>query len=207
VGCGGSSSEKASVPVLFTPLDTVVYENAEIDISSQWIQKSGSYPPERAINGFDSQGALVLVPEWINKHTNIAEYHLDMNHSKQKTLEMDMGGLSKYTLPNLDIVGYMPHYKVGVYVQTLHGKRAMIWDSFFNHGNVEAFASGKWLSFPSPVEHVRGYEVGLGIDEWVHFRVDVEKELQKLEPDNEIITIDTFFATGGFLDNLRLSTY
>jgi hypothetical protein len=99
----------------------------------------------------------------------------------------------------------MPHYKVGVYVQTIKGRRALLWDSFFNHGNVEAFSDGRWLSFPSPVEHVRGYEVGLSIDTWSHFRVDVEKALQQLEPDNEIVTIDTFFATGGFLDNIKLS--
>ena len=183
------------------------YENGESEISLNWIQKSGSYSPRITTNGFKSNGALVLVPEWINDNTNIAEYHLSMNDSTHKTLEMDMGGLSNYRLPTLNVDGYMPHYKVGVYVQTLNGRRAMLWDSFFNHGNVEPFTDGTWLSYPSPVEHVRGYDVGLAIDKWVHFRVDVEKELQKLEPDNEIVSIDTFFATGGFLDNLRLSTY
>ena len=150
-----------------------------------------------------------MAPEWIDNYSNIAEYQLDMNNSSQKILEMDMGGLKDYRLPNLPDAGYIQHYKVGVRVNTSNGKRAMLWDSFFNHGGVEPFKEGKWLSYPSPVEHVRGYEEvgGLAIDQWVHFRVDVEKELQKLEPDNKLLSIDTFFATGGFLDNLKLSTY
>ncbi len=191
---------------------STIYEDAEENLSVAWVQKLGHYKPLRVEHGYKSKGALVLTPEWINDYSNIAEYNLDMNNSSQKILEMDMGGLSSYRLPNLANVGYIQHYKVGLYVQTLHGRRAMIWDSFFNHGGVEPFSNdygnGKiWLSYPSPVEHVRGYDVGLAIDKWVHFRVDVEEELQKLEPNNKIISIDTFFATGGFLDNLKLSVH
>ena len=189
-----------------------IYEDAEEDISANWIQKLGHYKPIRVDNGYKSKGALVLTPEWINDTTNLAEYHLDMNNSTQKILEMDMGGLSRYRLPNLPDIGYIQHYKVGLYVQTNSGKRIMIWDSFFTHGGVEPFSTdtgnGKiWLSYPSPVEHVRGYDIGIPIDKWEHFRVDVEKELQKLEPKNKIITIDTFLATGGFIDNLKLSVH
>ena len=187
----------------------IIYEDAEKNISANWRQISGSYKPLRVPNGFKSKGALVLTPEWIDDFSNIAEYQLDMNNSIYKILEIDMGGLKDYLLPNLHDVGYIQHHSVGVRVTTTDGKRAMLWDSFFTHGNVEPFKKGKWLSYPSPVEHVRGYvEVGgLDIDKWVHFRVDVEKELQKLEPNNKIISIDTFFATGGFLDNLKLSKY
>jgi len=199
---------ESSISFEIVPL-TVIYEDAENNISTDWRQISGSYKPLRVPNGFNSKGALVLTPEWIDNYSNIAEYQLDMNNSSQKILEMDMGGLKDYRLPNLPNKGYIQHYKVGVRVNTSDGKRAMLWDSFFNHGNVDPFKEGKWLSYPSPVEHVRGYEEvgGLPIDQWVHFRVDVEKELQTLEPDNKLLSIDTFFATGGFLDNLKLSTY
>ncbi len=185
----------------------IMYEDAENKISSNWRQISGSYPPLRAKNGFKSRGALVLTPEWIDNYRNISEYQLDMNNSNQKILEMDMGGLKDYLLPNVHQKGFIQHYKVGIRVTTSDGERGMIWDSFFNHGGVEPFKDGKWLSYPSPVEHVRGFEnvPSLPIDKWVHFRVDVEEELHKLEPSNKIISIDTFFATGGFLDNIKLS--
>ncbi len=199
---------EASISFEIVPLG-IIYEDAENNISSNWIQILGNYKPLRVSGGFKSKGALVLTPEWIDDYSNIAEYHLDMNNTTHKILEMDMGGLKDYRLPNLPNFGYIQHYSVGVYVNTSNGKRAMLWDSFFNHGHVEPFKKGKWLSYPSPVEHVRGYKEvgGLDIDKWVHFRVDVEKELQKLEPNNKIISIDTFFATGGFLDNLKLSKY
>jgi len=187
--------------------NAVLYEDAENNLSTGWRQILGHYKPLRVPHGFKSKGALVLTPEWIDDYTNIAEYHLDMNNSIQKILEMDMGGLKDYRLPNLPNFGYIQHHSVGVYVHTTKGERAMLWDSFFNHGKVKPFKKGRWLNYPSPVEHVRGYKEvgGLDIDKWVHFRVDVEKELQKLEPDNKLLSIDTFFATGGFLDNLKLS--
>ncbi|SFV52395.1 hypothetical protein MNB_SV-14-1536 [hydrothermal vent metagenome] len=187
--------------------NSTIYEDAEKNISLAWRQISGHYKPLRVPNGFKSKGALVLTPEWIDNYTNIAEYQLDMNNSTQKILEMDMGGLKDYRLPNLTDTGYIQHYSVGVYVTTTYGERRMLWDSFFNHGGVKPFKKGIWLSYPSPVEHVRGYKEvhGLAIDKWVHFRVNVEKELQKLEPNNKVISINLFFATGGFLDNLKLS--
>jgi len=188
-----------------------LYEDAEDTISKNWRVISGDYTPIRVKGGFNkSKGALVLPPEWIDNYTNLAEYHLDMNNSKEKILEVDMGGLSNYRLPNLVDRGYIQHYSIGVYVDTFYGKRALLWDSFFTHGGVEPFTTDHfWLNYPSPVEHVRGYEEvgGLPIDKWVHFRVNVDSELQKLEPNNRILTIETFFATGGFLDNLKLSAY
>jgi len=190
-----------------------IYEDAEVTLSSKWVQVLGHYKPVRVAMGFHSDGTLVLTPEWVDGRQNVAEYHLEMNNSKEKILEMDMGGLSSYRLPNLPDKGYIPHYQVGVYVQTTNGRRAMIWDSFFNHGDVKPFSDDYgdgniWLSYPSPVEHVRGYEdVGLAINIWNHFRVDVEAELQKLEPNNKVIKIETFLATGGFIDNLKLSSY
>jgi len=187
-----------------------IYEDAEDNISANWKKISGHYMPTWVSKGFQSKGALVLPPDWIDEHTNLAEYHLDMNNSKEKILEVDMGGLSHYRLPNLVNRGYIQHHSIGVYVMTKEGRRALLWDSFFTHGNVQPFTNDHfWLNYPSPVEHVRGYEDvgGLPIDKWVHFRVDIEKELQKLEPNNKIIKVETFFATGGFLDNLKLSAY
>ena len=194
---------------------STIYDDAEDGISDEWIQVSGNFAPSLAEGGFDnSDGTIALVPEWINRLTNLAYYTLPLNENhNEKFLEMDMGGLPDHLMwhRNGAVKGNVAHYGVGVVVQTTLGQRRMMWDSFFNHGNVEAFKEDNgndniWLYYPSPVEHVRGwgYEA---TDSWLHFKVDIQGELQKIEPYNEIISVDHFIATGGLFDNLKLSSH
>lgn len=200
----------ATITVQDVPVSSTVYEDAENGLNPNWIHVAGSYAPRIADQGYQSNKALVLVPQWVSNTLNIAEYQLPLNSdNSKKVLEVDVGGLSEYKLPNNSRYGYIPHYSIGVYVHTIKGERRMIWDSFFNHGNVEPFIStnGIELNFPSPVEHVRGYSYEPDITKWEHFKVNIEQQLRVLEPDNSIVSIDTFKATGGFLDNLKLSNY
>ena len=201
-----------SIAISPQPVVSILYENAEENLSN-WQHISGDFAPLHANRGFESNGSLVLVTQWTNEGTlNLSEYHLDMNNSTQKVLEMDIGGVFDYLLPNKDpeLVGYMSHFSIGVFVHTKEGTRRMLWDSFLNHGNVDAYrkdyGNGNiWMYFPSPVEHVRGwYE---DIHTWQHFKVNIERELRILEPNNKIIKIDYFIATGGFIDNLKLSSH
>lgn len=207
-----SLTKEATVTITVedVPVSSTLYEDAENGLNPNWTRISGSYNPRLANQGYQSNKALVLVPQWVSNTSNIAEYHLPLNSdNSKKVLEMDMGGLSQYKLPNNSRYGYIPHYNVGVTVHTRNGTRRMIWDSFFNHGNVPPFSSsnGTQLNFPSPVEHVRGYSYEPDITKWEHFKVNIEQQLRILEPDNSIISIDTFSATGGFLDNIKLSTH
>jgi len=205
---------KSSFTVINPPLTSTLYENAENGISDEWNHISGNFPPSQTLQGgFNSPATLVLIPEWIDNFTNMAEYSLPLhNNTTEKFLEMDMGGLPNYPVwhRNGIINGHVAHFSVGVYVTTTQGVRRMIWDSFYNHGDVKAFKrdygnGNVWLNYPSPVEHVRGWGYS-PIDQWDHFKVDIQNELQKLEPNNEIISVDTFIATGGLLDNLKLSS-
>jgi len=207
-----SLTKEATVTITVedVPLSSTMYEDAENGLNPNWIRVSGSYEPRVANQGYQSNKALVLVPEWISNTSNIAEYYLPLNSdNSKKMLEVDVGGLSEYKLPNNSRYGYMPHYSIGVNVHTMNGPRKMIWDSFFNHGNVPPTISpnGIQLNFPSPVEHVRGYSYEPDITKWEHFKVNIEQQLRLLEPDNSIVSIDGFKATGGFLDNLKLSNY
>ncbi len=203
---------KATYPFTVTYVNkpATIFEDAENSISNKWIKVLGNYEPRHATPGFNSTGTLVLIPQWVNNNTeNASEFHMPMDYSIQKILEMDMGGLPNYKVPTVSKIGYMPHYSVGVYVKTQKGNRVMMWDSWFNHINASAhiadYGNGNiWLNYPSPVEHVRGWYKP--IEYWAHFRVDVEAELKKLEPDNKLIHIEKFYATGGFLDNLKLSS-
>jgi len=201
------------IDLIDKPVISVIYEDAEDGISPLWQYISGPYAPLRANRGFESNGTLVLTTDWINGGTqNTAEFHLPMNNSTQKILEMDIGGVYDYLLPNKakGYEGYMSHFSIGLSVETLSGTRKMMWDSFLNHGNVKAYIQNYengniWMYFPSPVEHVRGwYE---DIHTWQHFKVNIEKELRILEPNNKIIKINYFMATGGFLDNIKLSSH
>jgi len=205
---------KSLFTVTNPPLTSTVYEDAEDGISNEWVHISGNFAPRQTLQGgFNSLATLVLMPEWIDNFSNIAEYSLNLHqNTKEKFLEMDMGGLPDYPMwhRNGILNGYVSHYSVGVTVTTTQGTRRMIWDSFYNHGDVQAFkrdyGNGNiWLHYPSPVEHVRGWGYA-PLDQWDHFKVDIQDELQKLEPNNEIISVDTFIATGGLLDNLKLSS-
>ena len=194
-------------------ISSTVYEDGENGISDKWIHYAGNHLPIHVNEGFESNGSVALATEWTNNGTlNLAQYYLPLNNTKQKVLEADIGGLANFKLPNKSegYEGYMSHFGIGVTVHTKNGKRKLIWDSFLNHGNVEAYrqdyGNGNiWMYFPSPVEHVRGY-LNIDIHDWEHFRVDVEKALKKFEPDNKITSIDYLLVTGGFLDNIKLSS-
>ncbi len=194
--------------------NSTIYEDGENGLSPNWIHQMGDYAPIHVDNdGFNSNGTLALVTQWVHNTTNLALYYLPLNNTTQKILEMDIGGLSNFHIPNkpANQIGYMSHFVIGVSINTPNGTRRMAWDSFLNHQNVPAYrttnedGSNVWLYYPSPVEHVRGF-FGIDIHQWDHFRVDIEEQLKILEPNNEVTSVDYLFLTGGFLDNIKLSS-
>lgn len=170
------------------PVVSTIYENANGSISEDWIHVSGPYPPVYY------NGVVRLRAKWINKQTNTSEYTLpfDTPNTTQKVLELDVGGVGRRT----------PHFNVGVIVQTTNGQRRMLWDSFLNHYNVSANKQGNVLSYPTYVELQRYTSKSRK-----HFRVNVDKYLKILEPNNKVLSITAFFATGGDLDNIKLSSH
>jgi len=179
-----------SVPftVVDTPVTSVMYEDANGTISPNWIHVSGPYPPTFYNN------VVRLKAKWINSHTNTSEYILPFNpdNTTDKVLELDVGGQGRWT----------PHFNVGVLVQTTLGYRRMLWDSFMNHYNVPANKNGIVLAYPTYVELQRNTA-----NSQKHFRVNIEKYLQILEPNNKLLSVTDFFATGGDLDNIKLSSH
>ena len=185
-----SLTQKAMVSFTVTeqPVISTMYEDANGSISDDWIHVSGPYPPEYY------SGAVRLRAKWINNHTNTSEYTLpfDVPNTTKKVLELDVGGVGRWT----------PHFNVGVLVETTNGTRRMLWDSYLNHYNVSANKQGDVLSFPTYVELQRNTA-----NSRKHFRVNVDKYLKILEPNNKVISITAFFATGGDLDNIKLSSH
>jgi len=182
-------SEK-TVPFTVTqqPVISTMYEDANGSISANWIHVSGPYPPVYY------NGVIRLRARWINGYTNTSEYVLpfDTPNTTQNVMELDVGGMGRWT----------PHFSVGVIAQTTNGQRTMYWDSFLNHYNVNANKQGDVLAYPTYVELQRNTA-----NARKHFRVNVDKYLKILEPNNKIISITKFFATGGDLDNIKLSSH
>jgi hypothetical protein len=192
------------------PTETV-YEDAENGLSGDWKTTGGNYAPLRVNRGFKSSGAVQLKTEWIDETKNISEYQLDLHHNTtQPILEVDIGGVGNAGESPAGIhshwnPGTMPHYKIGVIATTSQGYRLITWSSFYTHSNIPATKRdyGSWvaLSFPSPLEQVRWNS---NKDLWERHRFDVEAYIHQLEPDNNLISIDKFIATGGNLDNIKL---
>ncbi len=178
----------ASFTVTEQPVISTIYEDANGSISANWIHILGPYPPVYY------NGVVRLRAKWINNTTNISEYSLpfDTPNTTQNVLELDVGGVGRWT----------PHFYVGVVVQTTDGTRNMLWDSFLNHYNVSANKQGNKLSYPTYVELQRNTA-----NSRKHFRVNVDKYLKILEPNNKVLSITSFFATGGDLDNIKLSSH
>jgi hypothetical protein len=193
---------------------SVIYENAENSISNKWLVSAGGVAPRRISSGYNSRGSIKLTTNWITAQKNTAEYHLPLGAATNKILEVDVGGVGARGGHVLGIhaskqAGWMPHYSLGAKVTTKYGKRTLIWDSWFTHGKVKAFKAdygqgNVFMYYPSPIELVKGF----GYDDyqrWTHFRVNLEAAVKQLEPGNSIISVNTFVATGGYLDNIKLS--
>jgi len=207
--------KKPVVPVVVENDDFILYEDAENGISDDWQVVMGTYKPKRISTGYKSKGSVKLTTNWVSKVFNGVEYQLPLNNYSHTTLELDVGGVGKKggKLGGIHYgskIGSMPHYSVGVYVTTKFGARVMTWDSWFTHDEIDAFKAsygGKyvWLYYPSPIELVRGYGFQNDLKKWEHFKVNLNDYLEQLEPGNKIISVDTFVATGGFLDNIKLT--
>ena len=199
-------------PVVNGDLDLL--ETAENGLSQYWFTIIGNASAKVQKGGFESAHSVKLTTNWINNFKNEAEYWLMVEPKKYKYLDIDIGGVGSAGGHVLGIhknspAGHMPHYFVGVKVDTKFGERNMIWDSWYNHEGLPAtlnnYGDGNVeLVFPSPTELVRGYGF-TPVNNWAHFHVDLESSLKSLEPGNSIKSITYFIASGGFLDNITVS--
>lgn len=176
----------ARFTVVERQVNSTVYESANGELSPNWVHVSGPTAP------YLQNGMVNLTSNWVTNTTNTSEYRLvfDAPNTTQKVLELDAGGIR-----------YQLHFYIGVIVETDYGTRKMIWDPFFNHENVAAFKEDQYLSYPLYVDIQEDSETRQ------HVRVDVEKYLRLLEPNNKVQSISAFIASGGDLDEIKLSSH
>jgi len=180
---------------------STLYEDAEDGLNPNWIHVSGKYNKVRITPGFESTGAIRFKAYWLQRKYNPTEFHLPLNVNKtEKVLEIDMRARSN------------PHFNFGLIVQTKEGSRIVIWDSFFNHNgigrtiippHIKVSNGNVILNNPAPNDyHYSGSRLTFR-----HYKINVEKVIRNLEPDNELISIDYFVTTGGEYDNIKLSSH
>ena len=182
---------------------TTLYEDAENGTNPNWVHVSGQYPLSRITPGFNSIGAIRFRAYWTQGGTyNPTEFKLPLNggNTTEKVLEIDMRARSN------------PHFNFSLLVQTKDGRRLVVWDSFYNHNGVgrtviEPFIShsngNTILNNPAPDD----YHYFGNRNVFRHYKINVEKTIRHLEPDNELISIDAFIVTGGEYDNIKLSSH
>lgn len=192
-----------TITVLDLESTSTLYEDAEVGSNPNWLHVSGQYPMTRITPGFESLGAVRFKAYWTEGGTyNPTEFQLpfDVGNSTEKVLEIDMRARSN------------PHFNFGLIVQTKEGRRIIIWDSFYNHNGagrtiIEPFISQSngniILNNPAPDD----YHYFGSRNVFRHYKINVEKTIRHLEPDNELISIDSFVTTGGEYDNIKLSSH
>jgi hypothetical protein len=193
-----------TITVLDLQSTSTLYEDAEAGSNPNWIHVAGQYPMTRITPGFESLGAVRFKAYWTQGGTyNPTEFQLPFNNggnSIEKVLEIDMRARSN------------PHFNFGLIVQTKEGRRIIIWDSFYNHNGagrtvIEPFIShsngNTILNNPAPDD----YHYFGSRNIFRHYKINVENTIRHLEPDNELIRIDSFVTTGGEYDNIKLSSH
>ena len=145
-------------------------------------------------------------------------YNFDFQNPdpKLKFLEIDMK------------IGVSSHrFAFGVKIRTKFGDRRMEFASWLNHtlpsgqqiirgpyGNVLEGHRGPFVAadgylhvHPGPTDYyVATSSVGGGSNMFVHYKINIEKKLRLIEPDNELLGITLFSTSGGDYDNLALTT-
>jgi hypothetical protein len=208
----------------------VVYDDFEDEvINPRWVRFSG---PDMTISNRGVSSAEIGNTERkvivAGQHSILlkADYRNGLNHagyyfnfenpdSKLKFLELDVS-----------IQGVSHSSSFGVKVKTKLGDRRIEFASWLNHnlpngkqvyrgpygnvlpGHMQTFTRDNYAHMhPAPSDYAVGSRVaGGGENMFVHFKINIEEKLRLLEPDNELLGITLFVSSGGYYDNLALSS-
>ena len=224
---------KQTVPFTIVPTEPlrVLYDDFENGtIDSRWVRVSGREMTLLNVGAIDLAVGHKERQVWVTGQHSLrtyADYYGGLNHSgyyfdfqnpdkKLKFLEVDMK------------IGVSSHvFGFGVKAKTKFGDRRIEFDCWLNHtlpsgqqiirgpyGNVleghrEAFvtANGYLHVHPAPSDfYVGTSSIDNGSNKFIHYKINIEKMLREIEPDNELLGITLFTTSGGDYDNLALSS-
>ena len=224
---------KETVPFTIVPTEPVrvIYDDFESGtIDPRWVRVSGREMKLLNVGAIDLAVGHKERQEWVNGEHSLrtyADYHGGLNYAgyyynfgnpdkKLKFLELDMK------------IGVSSHvFAFGVKANTKFGERRIEFASWLNHtlpsgkqiirgpyGNVLPGHRGPFVSangylqtHPAPSDYYVGTSsIGGGSHMFIHYKINIEKKLRLLEPDNELLGITLFTTSGGDYDNLALSS-
>jgi len=187
---------------------TTLFEDAEEGIDPRWNHYSGQFPL-RVLNvgANGSQHSIRANIDMTADRHNRSGYYFPFGTPDKKLKFL-----------NLDVrIGMSSH--VGdftVFIKTKNGKRRIIWAVYLNHpgndfsGNAKFTppfhaSNGYVLMNPAPSDY---YLIARNehSSRFTNYKINIEKTLRILEPDNELITITGFTTSGGDFDNISLSS-
>ncbi len=209
----------------------ILYDDFESGtIDPRWVRVSGPNMTLLNVGAVDLAVGHKERQTWVNGQHSLRtykDYHGGLNYSgyyynfenpakNLKFLEVDMK------------IGVSSHvFAFGVKLNTKFGERRIEFAAWLNHtlpsgqqiikgpyGNVlqghrEAFvtANGYLQVHPAPSDfYVGTSSVGGGSNMFVHYKINIEKKLRLIEPNNELLGITLFTTSGGDYDNLALSS-
>ena len=226
---------KEIVPFTILPTEPVrvLYDDFESGtIDPRWVRVTGRDMTLLNVGAIDLAVGNTERQEWVTGQHSLrtyADYHNGLNYAgyyydfqnpdkKLKFLEVDMKkGVSSHV------------FSFGVKANTKFGERRIQFAAWLNHtlpsgqqiirgpyGNVLqghrgpfTTANGYLQTHPAPSDfYVGTSSIGGGNSShmFVHYKINIEEALRKLEPDNELLGITLFVCSGGDYDNLALSS-
>jgi hypothetical protein len=190
---------KHSFSVTNEPIPPSIYEDGEDGSVARWSMQGGSTVVIKN-DGFHSAKSVYMRAYWKKVNgvwVNTAHYQLtDINHANwnnttQKILEFEHKTTGS------------PCFIFGVYVNTLLGERVMNWSMWYERQGMDPT---KIVYEDGYTEIVYPYSDGMRYERnWTTHRFDLDLELKKVEPNNRILSVNSFYTTGGKnYDNIRL---
>ena len=187
---------------------STLFEDAEEGIDPRWNHYSGQFPLRRLnVGAQGSEHSIRASIDMTAARHNLSGYYFPFGDTDKELKFL-----------NLDVrIGMSSH--VGdftVFVKTKNGNRRIVWAVYLNHpgndfsGNAKFRApfhasNGYVLMNPAPSDY---YLIARNehSSRFTNYKINVEKTLRILEPDNELLSITGFTTAGGDFDNITLSS-
>ena len=176
---------------------SILYEDAENGLTQEWISENPKNPP-RIIN-HGARGSKHAIR--IRQSGSI--FFFNNPAKKLKYLQLDIRSAK---------AGHNGNF--GVKINTIKGARRIVFSPYLNHpgndfsGNAipaKPFTKDGYLfNYPAPTDYVLETRDD---GHFVHYKIDIEKKLQILEPDNKLLGMVFFSSAGGDFDNIKLSSH
>jgi len=195
---GFDTQAESSFTVVVNQAPTI-YEDGEDGTTNRWLSKGEGTISNQAV-GYNSARSIYTPAVWrgwdvgYTSHyelTNIA--HTSWNNTTQRVLKFEHKTTGS------------PCFVFGVYIDTIQGPRVMTWSTWYERNNMpptKVVYDDGGVELMYPIRESIRYA-----HDWQPHSYDLEERLKVIEPDNNIISVDAFYTTGGkYYDNIRLES-